>query len=116
MTLQARCRAETAWIREMSQKEKDTKEMDVIWDEKDMSVLGLSKFGLKIDEIIGKNEPQRVFRAHFEEWEEADVSKNDPAVKQCFSRKHGELKFIDIDAEEEGKDGVINKIDRDDMH
>ena len=60
-TIQECQRAEKARIRDQARKDFGITDDYEFWEEKDMEVLGLNKFGLEIDEITGKIKPQCTF-------------------------------------------------------
>jgi hypothetical protein len=70
-----------------------------VWDEDDFASIGLSKFGVDINEVTGLKKRVRVFRAWCEDWEYEMIAKKDPVHEARLVEKYGGLTWFDVDNE-----------------
>jgi hypothetical protein len=74
-----------------------TETTQLFWEEEDFEHLALGKYGLERIELEGQKKTMRVFRAWFEEWEEAIFEKCDPVNNMKLVTKYGGLSWRDLD-------------------
>ena len=68
-----------------------------MWDDNDLEDLGLTKYGIRVSEVLQVTKPRRVFKAWFEDWEREASEKEDVVNEQKFITKYGNLEWEDPD-------------------
>jgi hypothetical protein len=89
-----------AWSAEKQDAEKICKETDSViqsWDDDDFECLGLTKFGVNVDDLIGNKKPKRIFCNWLEDWEEDIMYKQDPSNEHKLLKKYAGLSWYDPD-------------------
>jgi hypothetical protein len=68
-------------------------------DEEDFDYVGLSKFGVDIEEVTGLKKRVQIFLAWTEDWEDDMIRKKDPVHEARLVKKYGGLTLFDDDTE-----------------
>jgi hypothetical protein len=70
---------------------------DQFWNEDDFQDLGLTKYGIDVEEITQRKKPSKIFRAWLEDWEKEILTTNDPVNEAKLLQKYGGMVWHDPD-------------------